>query len=185
MVKCPGATCRREIVLDVPLKGADMYIEASLGKCPNEQCPLIVAKNHVAIGNQLTVAIRDHIKKYYQGWMKCEDMACGARVRKMPLMFQRGHPVCPSCNKGVLNPEYTDSMLYTQMCFYQYLFDLDRAVRQLTEKNEKEKAQQFSKDPDIKEAYTHLRRVAESWLKRSEYSEVNLDKLFEGLFAVK
>ncbi|KAH3827648.1 hypothetical protein DPMN_129588 [Dreissena polymorpha] len=105
MVKCPGATCRREIVLDVPLKGADMYIEASLGKCPNEQCPLIVAKNHVAIGNQLTVAIRDHIKKYYQGWMKCEDMACGARVRKMPLMFQRGHPVCPSCNKGVLNPE--------------------------------------------------------------------------------
>ncbi|KAH3827652.1 hypothetical protein DPMN_129592, partial [Dreissena polymorpha] len=80
---------------------------------------------------------------------------------------------------------YTDSMLYTQMCFYQYLFDLDRAVRQLTEKNEKEKAQQFSKDPDIKEAYTHLRRVAESWLKRSEYSEVNLDKLFEGLFSVK
>ena len=40
-----------------------------------------------------------------QGWLKCEDTACGARLQKLPLMFQRGHPVCSSCNKGILHPE--------------------------------------------------------------------------------
>ena len=40
-----------------------------------------------------------------QGWLKCEDTACGARIQKLPLMFQRGHPVCSSCHKGILHPE--------------------------------------------------------------------------------
>ena len=49
-----------------------------------------------------------------QGWLKCEDTACGARVQKLPLMFQRGHPVCPSCQRGVLHPEVgnTTKILY-------------------------------------------------------------------------
>ena len=35
--------------------------------------------------------------------------------------------------------QYTDNMLYTQMCFYQYLFDLDRAAQQLNDKRERGK----------------------------------------------
>ena len=40
-----------------------------------------------------------------QGWLKCEDTACGTRVQKLPLMFQRGHPMCPTCQRGVLHQE--------------------------------------------------------------------------------
>ena len=46
-----------------------------------------------------------------QGWLKCEDTACGTRVQKLPLMFQRGHPVCSTCQKGILHPE-------VMFCFY-------------------------------------------------------------------
>ncbi|XP_052784839.1 DNA polymerase alpha catalytic subunit-like [Mya arenaria] len=184
-VICPSPNCKREILLDGPFTGADVYIEASLGKCRNEKCSTLVANNYSVIGNQLTVAIRNHIRKYYQGMLKCEDTACSARMRKLPLVFQRGHPICPACNRGILHPEYTDSMLYTQMCFYQYVFDIDRAVAHTTDKKEKEKVLQVSKEPEIREAYAHLRHIAENWLKRSEYSEVNLDKLFEGLFHLK
>lgn len=37
--------------------------------------------------------------------MKCEDTACNARLQKLPLVFQRGHPICPVCNRGILHQE--------------------------------------------------------------------------------
>jgi len=83
----------------------DIYIEASLGKCKNEKCGTMVGKNYVAIGNQVVTAIRRHVQCYYAGWLKCEDSACGTRTRKLPLMFQRGHPICPSCSRAFLHPE--------------------------------------------------------------------------------
>ncbi|WAR28490.1 DPOLA-like protein [Mya arenaria] len=251
-VICPSPNCKREILLDGPFTGADVYIEASLGKCRNEKCSTLVANNYSVIGNQLTVAIRNHIRKYYQGMLKCEDTACSARMRKLPLVFQRGHPICPACNRGILHPEkilffveeimilplftialsgersfvappknlhhyecfvmgkkeiklhsleffyksslfmhLTDDQKFDYICtiqiWYQhFLIIIFNSIIlfvpfQYTDK----KVLQVSKEPEIREAYAHLRHIAENWLKRSEYSEVNLDKLFEGLFHLK
>ena len=44
----------------------DVYIEATLAQCDNKQCRVIPAQNTISIGNRLTSAIREHIKKYYQ-----------------------------------------------------------------------------------------------------------------------
>uniref|UniRef100_K1Q3A6 DNA polymerase alpha catalytic subunit n=1 Tax=Magallana gigas TaxID=29159 RepID=K1Q3A6_MAGGI len=38
------------------------------------------------------------------GWLKCEDAACGTVTRRVPLTFQRGHPVCHACHRGLLHP---------------------------------------------------------------------------------
>ncbi len=37
--------------------------------------------------------------------MKCEDSTCGSRTRKMPLVFHRGLPICPTCQKAQLHVE--------------------------------------------------------------------------------
>ena len=44
----------------------DIYIDCTLGKCPNPQCSTILAGSVNQISNQLTAAIRRHIKIYYQ-----------------------------------------------------------------------------------------------------------------------
>ena len=44
-----------------------------------------------------------------QGWLQCEDSVCGARTNKVPLIMQRGRPVCAACDRGVLQPEVTPS----------------------------------------------------------------------------
>ncbi|XP_056004368.1 DNA polymerase alpha catalytic subunit-like [Ostrea edulis] len=130
---CPGATCSREIIVDAVFMGAEEFTECSVSICPNKECRTDM-KDHVPyISNRLQMDIRRHIQKYYQGWLKCEDAACGTVTRKVPLTFQRGHPVCHACHRGLLHPLYTDTMLYTQLCFYEHIFDAERALKGMTD----------------------------------------------------
>ncbi|KAL4220500.1 DNA polymerase alpha catalytic subunit [Mactra antiquata] len=184
-IVCPSETCGRENIIDAPFINTGVYLEASLNKCSNKECTVRLYEHVVNIKNKLTMTVRGHIKQYYQGWLKCEDSACHTRVRKLPLMFQRGKPLCPNCNRAFLHQEYTDSMLYTQLCFYQYLFDLDRAGNALTGKDEKETARKLLTDSGISSAYQSMKGLMDKWLKKNAYSEVNLDKLFAGLFSMK
>ncbi|KAK3603739.1 hypothetical protein CHS0354_023353 [Potamilus streckersoni] len=180
-VICPAEGCGKEILIDSPFSGVDVHVESCL-YC--NMCKKILTDFVPQIHNTLTATIRSHIRTYYEGWLKCEDSACGTRVQKLPLMLHHGHPVCPACNHGLLHLEYTDSMLYTQLCFYQYIFDPDRAMTQMVEK-EKERARAILNNESLRKMYTELRSVPEQWLKRNAYSEVNLNKLFEGLFTLK
>ena len=52
----------------------------------------------------------------YQGWLKCEDLACGHRTRRVPLQLYRGRPVCPQCSKAALIQEVRSNTLIK---FYQ------------------------------------------------------------------
>ena len=68
-------------------------------------------KNYVL--KQVTRQLRQCIKKYYAGWLVCEDPGCSGRTRYLPLQFQRAFPVCPTCkkvNKG-RGKEYLGEML--------------------------------------------------------------------------
>ena len=44
---------------------------------------------------------------------------------------------------------------------------------------------EVKKDTELCKAYVTLKRVVDRWLRKNAYSEVNLDKLFEGLFTLK
>ncbi|GFR77685.1 DNA polymerase, partial [Elysia marginata] len=102
---CPAPTCGRQVVLDAPFTGNDTSLTPALFSCSNQACryPLWEAKTRLK--NMLQRKIQQHVNKYYQGWLKCEDIACGARTNRMPLIMQRGRPVCPACNRGYLHPE--------------------------------------------------------------------------------
>jgi len=175
---CPAPQCGRMVVLDAPFTGHDTALAPALLACPNPDCqyPLWKAKNQMK--NLLQLKIRHFVNKYYQGWLKCEDSVCGTRTNKLPLIMQRGRPVCAACDRGFLQPEYTDSMLYTQLCFYDYIFDTPKASIYMSET---EKAVSRKMNPDLNQVYLELKSFTSSWLKRSAYSSVDLGRLFHGL----
>uniref|UniRef100_A0A8C4MFK8 DNA polymerase alpha catalytic subunit n=1 Tax=Equus asinus asinus TaxID=83772 RepID=A0A8C4MFK8_EQUAS len=113
-----------------------------------------------------------------QGWLICEEPTCRNRTRHLPLQFSRNGPLCQVCMKAVLRPEYSDKSLYTQLCFYRYIFDVDCALEKLITDHEKEKLKTQYLTPRVREDYKKLKSTAEQFLSRSGYSEVNLSKLF-------
>ncbi|KAK0061049.1 DNA polymerase alpha catalytic subunit [Biomphalaria pfeifferi] len=175
---CPSVKCSRSIVLDSPFTGNDSSLAAALLCCPNTDCRTPLWKSKNQIKNLLQLKIQQHVNKYYQGWLKCEDTGCATRTNRLPLIMQRGHPVCPACDKGYLCLEYTDTALYNQLCFYDYMFDVQKAASYL---NETEKAIIRKMNPELLETYRELKHLTSRWLDKSTYSNVDLGKLFQGL----
>lgn len=160
-IKCPSETCGADVVFDCSN-------DWSLDRCANQACSLAPKTYINQILNHLVLTMRKHIKQYYQGWIKCDDPICATEVRKLPLIFYRGHPVCPACQKGILQPKYTDSSLYNQLCFYKTTFDKDRATV----------------NQEHKPLLKSLADTVQVQLARSEYSVVNLSKIFTDTFSL-
>uniref|UniRef100_A0A8B9RZL2 DNA polymerase alpha catalytic subunit n=1 Tax=Accipiter nisus TaxID=211598 RepID=A0A8B9RZL2_9AVES len=112
------------------------------------------------------------------GWLICEEPACQNRTRRLPLSFSRSGPVCQACRKAVLRPEYSDKALYTQLCFYRYIFDVDYAMDKVIPEDDKEYLKKKPLRKEILEAYKRLKSTVDKCLSMSGYSEVNLAKLF-------
>lgn len=124
------------------------------------------------------------------------DMAPGPAARALPEVYRgqrlgRGDPEqqCAQTRvpvgrrsssrsaPSVLRPEYSDKSLYTQLCFYRYIFDADCALEKLTE-HEKDKLKKQFFPLRVLQDYRKVKNIAEQFLSWSGYSEVNLSKLF-------
>ncbi|XP_019718665.1 DNA polymerase alpha catalytic subunit [Hippocampus comes] len=177
---CPQ--CGKENIYESVFEGAGSKLEPSFLRCchvPCGGCPIDYAFN---ISNKLLLDIRRYIKKYYSGWLVCEDQACQNRTRRLPIAFSRHGPICPSCRKATLRPEYSEKALYNQICFYRFILDWDYAVNKLLQGEEKTRAGWWTKE---KEVYRKLKEVLEKALATSAYSEINLAKLFQGFTSLK
>ncbi|XP_077987275.1 DNA polymerase alpha catalytic subunit-like [Glandiceps talaboti] len=171
--------CGKEIIIDSVFSGSGATIQCSLDHCTNAECKIQPSQYLKTISNKLTITMREYIKKYYSGWLVCEDSSCCHRTRQVPLNPQRQGLVCPACQRAVLKAEYTDKQLYLQLSFLQYIFDVDRALNNLPE-HDKYFAKNMVKP--MREAYKTVKKVVDDKMKQNAYSEVNLTKLFEGLF---
>ncbi|ELW48287.1 DNA polymerase alpha catalytic subunit [Tupaia chinensis] len=176
-LKCPCPACGTENIYDNVLDGLGTDMEPSLYRCSNIDCKASPLAFMVQLNNKLIVDIRRCIKKYYDGWLICEEPTCRNRTRHLPLHFSRNGPLCPACMKATLRPEYSDKSLYTQLCFYRYIFDVDYALEKLTD-HEKDKLKKQFFLPKVCQDYKKLKNTVELFLSRSGYSEVNLSKLF-------
>ncbi|XP_061523042.1 DNA polymerase alpha catalytic subunit [Phycodurus eques] len=99
---CPQ--CGKENIYESVFEGAGSKLEPSFLRCSHVPCggrPLDYAFN---ISNKLLLDIRRHIKKYYSGWLVCEDQACQNRIRRLPIAFSRHGPICPACSRATLGP---------------------------------------------------------------------------------
>ncbi|XP_060090074.1 DNA polymerase alpha catalytic subunit [Heteronotia binoei] len=184
MFACPK--CGTENIYDSVFDGSGLLIEASLLQCSKKECDESPLKYTTQINNKLILDIRHYIRKYYSGWLICEEQTCQNRIHRLPHHFSRNGPLCPACRKAVLREEYSDKALYTQLCFYRYIFDVDYAMEKLTDQEKehvKNKKQSNFKDMEMN--YKKLKSTVDKWLSMSSYSEVNLCKLFQTFSAVK
>ncbi|XP_049622790.1 DNA polymerase alpha catalytic subunit [Suncus etruscus] len=176
--KCPCPTCGTVNIYDSVFDGLGSDMEPSLHRCSNINCKASPLTFIVQLSNKLIMDMRRCVKKYYEGWLICEEPACRSRTRHLPLQFSRYGPLCPVCMKATLRPEYSDKALYTQLCFYRYIFDVDYALEKLTTDHEKDKLKKQYLTTKVLQDYRKLKNTAEQFLSRSGYSKVNLNKLF-------
>ncbi|XP_066519942.1 DNA polymerase alpha catalytic subunit isoform X2 [Hoplias malabaricus] len=175
---CPN--CGTENIYDSVFDGAGAVMEPSLMRCCNIPCSGSPLEHPAKISNKLLQDIRRHIRRYYSGWLLCEDQACQNRTRRLPIAFYRSGPICPLCCKSTLKPEYSEKALYNQLCFYRFIFDWDYAI---TKGDDKRRVKtEWDKE---KEVYKRLKGVVDRVLMSSSYFEVNLSKLFQAFTTLK
>ncbi|KAL7374271.1 hypothetical protein ABVT39_025356 [Epinephelus coioides] len=177
---CPQ--CGTDNIYDSVFEGAGSKLEPSLLRCCHIPCGSRPIDYQVNISNKLLLDIRRHIKKYYSGWLVCEDQACQNRTRRLPIAFSRHGPICPACSRATLRPEYSEKALYNQICFYRFIFDWEHAVAKVLQGDEKNHQKHWYKE---KEVYRRLKEVPDKALATSGYSEINLAKLFQAFSSLK
>ncbi|KNC86887.1 hypothetical protein SARC_00982 [Sphaeroforma arctica JP610] len=117
-VKCPSCGTANEITGifsgDISSMGEDVRCAMACVSCAKAMPPAFLC-------NTLTLLIRAAITKYYQGWLLCDEQACRNRTRYVSVCGRRcSVPYC----RGTMSPEYSAHQLFTQLAYYQYLFDL-------------------------------------------------------------
>uniref|UniRef100_A0A671R8V1 DNA polymerase n=1 Tax=Sinocyclocheilus anshuiensis TaxID=1608454 RepID=A0A671R8V1_9TELE len=106
-------------------------LQPGLKNCCHIPCRGSPMDHPVQISNKLLLDIRRHIRRYYSGWLLCEDQACQNRTRRLPIAFSRSGPICPACLRSTLRPEYSEKALYNQLSFYRYIFDWEYAINKV------------------------------------------------------
>jgi DNA polymerase alpha subunit A len=78
---------------------------------------------------QLENQIRQESCKYYEGWLVCDDQACGNRTRQMSVYGHRclGPRFLGKDCLGKMRYEYTEKMMYNQLLYFSTLFDVEKA----------------------------------------------------------
>lgn len=90
--------------------------------CPACQATLSTA----SLQAQLEAQLREHIGRYYEHWMVCDDPTCGNRTRSMGVYGRRC--LRQGC-RGTVTFEYSDAQLYNQLKYYSYLFSMEAALK--------------------------------------------------------
>ncbi|KJE89758.1 DNA polymerase alpha subunit I [Capsaspora owczarzaki ATCC 30864] len=143
--------------------------------CPRPNCT--GEFRAVSVMNRLTIMMRGFIDEYYQGWMKCDDAAC-QQQRTRQLSVNGRKCLNPGC-KGTMRLENTDTKLYTQLLYFQRLFDLQRAFQKIEDSEQRALAVRMIEPyrADIVRVHQHVNAT----FNKSARQFVNLRSLFSFL----
>jgi DNA polymerase alpha subunit A len=85
--------------------------------------------SNLSIVAQVEHQIRQQTSKYYEGWLICDDQACGNRTRQMSVYGHRclGPKGLAQGCLGKMHYEYTEKMMYNQLLYFATLFDVEKA----------------------------------------------------------
>ncbi|OWZ15399.1 DNA polymerase alpha catalytic subunit [Phytophthora megakarya] len=128
------------------------------------------------LSNRLHIATRQATKKYYEAWTICSDVTCKTRTQKQSL---RGNGnICSSVGcRATTTLEYPDSALYTQLKYFESLFDIERAQKKIREQKERStSATTTTEPPTLSERHRavlqKLLSQAEAAVHRDDYNWV-------------
>ncbi|XP_055642416.1 DNA polymerase alpha catalytic subunit [Toxorhynchites rutilus septentrionalis] len=137
-------------------------------KCANESCTVLPQQYLPAIVNELTLAIRADVKRFYQRWMVCDNPICNQNTRLYSQVATKNNPHCLHCLNGLLVQQYSESDLYLQLNYYNFMFDLSHYDSKITR----------LLPPDLRNMYTALKAIVDRFLSRSKYATVKLSTLY-------
>lgn len=153
--------------------------------CSNAECKN--AFSRLSIVMQLESQIRLQTSTYYEGWLVCDDPACGNRTRQMSVY---GHRCLGSNGRaegclGRMSYEYPEKKLYNQLLYFANLFDTEKAKNKA--KTEKEYAENRDRIVVLAEAnkggFAAVKSVVDGYLRKCGRQWVEMDALFG--FAMK
>lgn len=124
--KC--VSCKTDNLMASALRRTDQTstMKYVLEACSNEHCSVQPYQYMPAIRNQLMLTVRNAINRFYVNWLLCDNPNCNANTRIISIVEKYNRPICTECNEGVLFRQYTESELYNQLSYYQYMFDLSK-----------------------------------------------------------
>ncbi|XP_026485188.2 DNA polymerase alpha catalytic subunit [Vanessa tameamea] len=164
---CVNENCKNENRVRETFVKLDKENITFLEKCQNPKCTVKPVDYVACIQNQLTLQMRQYHNQYYEGWLSCEDPACGYRTVRLPQTFAGGYPLCRQCEKGVMFRDYSEKDLYLQINFFHFLFDINKNNTSKTKIS-----------VQVITAFQVLKETVEDILAHSAYSIINLSKLF-------
>lgn len=82
------------------------------------------------IMNGMSMLMRSQLQAYYSGCVKCDDPACGLETRQ--LSVNGGVCLARGCN-GRMASMVTERSIQTQLKYFECLFDVDHATKQLVD----------------------------------------------------
>ncbi|KAF2500050.1 DNA polymeras-like protein alpha catalytic subunit [Lophium mytilinum] len=161
-------------------------------KCANTSCGAVLST--LSITAQVESAIRQHLARYYAGWLVCDDADCGNRTRMMSVYGHRclGPKGLAADCRGKMGWEYTEKDVWNQLLYLRSLFDVERAVKPdeaaggvKTENGslEADKARVKVLASQNRERFGTVEGVVGRWLERNGRQWVQMDSLFG--FAIK
>lgn len=143
-----------------------------LDQCCNISCHELPFTYVYRIQNTLQLKIRSYIHKYYSRWLICEDPTCAYRTRNITIYNKKYESECSQCRKNIMIREYTESQLFNQFCYFQYMFDITQAIS-------KNKNLRKDKDDPSFQAYLKLKELVDTALKANAYNVIDLRKISE------
>jgi DNA polymerase alpha subunit A len=155
--------------------------------CPSETCKAIIP--NLTVVAQLECQIKQHLARYYQGWLVCDDPACGLRTRQMRVYGHRclGLKGLGYGCSGRMRFEYSEKMMYNQLLYFSNLFDVDKAKAQAQKDILGAEAESKQKTDVLvecnRERFGTSKDVVKSYLDRNGRQWVQMDGLFG--FALK
>ncbi|MCO5579179.1 hypothetical protein L7F22_033032 [Adiantum nelumboides] len=138
----PGLVQVAELTKDAhsdELKSASSLLPEDYLQCPKcRNTDNFQGLSAAMLANQLKQRVDEFIKRYYEGWMKCDDELCGLTTRTINLRVlgdsERG-TICPNhprCS-GSLARQYTEVDLYKQLTHLCRILDANRALEKIPE----------------------------------------------------
>ncbi|KAI0985655.1 hypothetical protein GJ496_007939 [Pomphorhynchus laevis] len=155
----------------------------------NEGCKQCLARPIDSIHflcNIMVLTIRKYIKRYYEGWNRCDDMTCNSRSQQYVFNIETNSIQCPICLKGNLLPEYSSHELYEQLCYFRDMFDLKKLQSRIVSSSVvtvKDHLQNevFAEAESADHALLDLRElVTNQYIRRDAHGFVDLTMLFGG-----
>ena len=136
--------------------------------------------NPAQLANQVQLRAREFVCQYYDGWLRSDDELLPVETRNVCLRSQNdakpGTAPPQQGHQGHMSRVYAEWDLYTQLAHFARLLDVDRAARQL---DEKERDGASSKLSSVRDALDQGLQAVRSLQNASAYRWVSLHNLYD------